>query len=61
VLTEHYGAGISGHKVDSVHEIDDLTPYLDWALLEFESEYFERPNAFYSEDIPVDSKLNTSF
>jgi hypothetical protein len=29
VLTEHSGAVISGHKVDSVHEIDASTPYLD--------------------------------
>jgi len=43
--------------VDSVHEINDSTPYLDWALLEFEGEYFERPNAFYSEDNPVDQKF----
>jgi hypothetical protein len=57
VLAEHSGAVISGHKVDSVHGIDDSTPYLDWALLEFEGEYFERPNAFYLEDKPLDPKF----
>jgi hypothetical protein len=57
VLAEHSGAVICGHKVDSVHEIDASTPYPDRALLEFEGEYFERPNAFYSEDKPLDPKF----
>jgi hypothetical protein len=58
-LTEHYGASISGHKVNSVREIDPQTPYLDWALIEFDDGYFERPNAFYSEDDPVHPKFFT--
>jgi hypothetical protein len=58
-LTEHYGTSISGHKLDSVHEVDPSTPYLDWALINFEGEYFERPNVFYSEDNPTDPKFLT--
>jgi hypothetical protein len=56
-LTECYGAFITGHKVDSVREIDPRTPYLDWALIEFDDGYFERPNAFYSEDDLVHPKF----
>jgi hypothetical protein len=44
---------INGHKVDSIHEMDSWMPYLDWALIEFDGGYFERPNAFYSEDDPL--------
>jgi hypothetical protein len=58
-LTEHYGTSISGHKLDSVHEVDPSTPYLDWALIDFEGGYFELPNVFYSEDNPADPKFLT--
>jgi hypothetical protein len=58
-LTEHYGVSVTGHKVDSVCQIDPPTPYLDWALIEFGDGYFERPNAFYSEDDPVHAKFFT--
>ncbi|KIN03323.1 hypothetical protein OIDMADRAFT_117858, partial [Oidiodendron maius Zn] len=34
-------------------------PYLDWALIEFDDGYFERPNAFYSEDDPGNPKFLT--
>jgi hypothetical protein len=58
-LTKHYGTSISGHKLDSVHEADPSTPYLDWALINFEGGYFERPNMFYSEDNLTDPKFLT--
>jgi hypothetical protein len=58
-LTEHHGAPINGHKADSVHKVDTSTPYLDWALIDFDDGYFERPNAFYSEDDPVNPKFLT--
>jgi hypothetical protein len=34
-------------------------PYLDWALIDFDGGYFERPNAFYWEDNPTDLKFLT--
>lgn len=48
--TEYDGASINGHKVDSLSVTDTATPYLDWALIEFDDGYYERPNAFYPED-----------
>jgi hypothetical protein len=56
-LTEHYGASINGHKVDSLSVTDTATPYLDWALIEFDDGYYERPNAFYPEDDPANPKF----
>jgi hypothetical protein len=55
--TGHYGASVNGHKVDSVHPKDASAPYLDWALIDFDDGYFERPNAFYSEDDPLNPKF----
>ncbi|KAM0133549.1 hypothetical protein ACHAO1_006206 [Botrytis cinerea] len=48
--TEHYGESINGHKADSLSITDKTTAYLDWALIEFDDGYYERPNAFFSED-----------
>ncbi|PQE32163.1 Ankyrin repeat domain-containing 52 protein [Rutstroemia sp. NJR-2017a WRK4] len=56
-LTEYYGASINGHKVDWLSVTDAATPYLDWALIEFDDGYYERPNAFYSEDDPANPKF----
>ena len=58
-VTENGDASITGHRVDSVREADLSTPYLDWALIEFENGYFERPNAFYLEDDPLHPKFFT--
>ncbi|KAH8595359.1 hypothetical protein B0O99DRAFT_155197 [Bisporella sp. PMI_857] len=55
-LTEH-GTSINGHKLDSLHGTGSLAPYLDWALIEFDNGYFERPNAFYSEEDPAYPKF----
>ncbi|CAM6005192.1 unnamed protein product [Sphagnum balticum] len=59
VLTKHHGTSLVGHKLDSVREVDPSTPYLDWALINFDDGYFERPNVFYSEDNPADPKFLT--
>ena len=58
-LIEQHGTPINGCKVNSVHNLDPSTPYLDWALIDFDDRYFERPNAFYSEDDPVNPKFLT--
>jgi hypothetical protein len=58
-LVKQHGTSINGFKVNSVHNLDPSTPYLDWALIDFDDGYFERPNAFYSEDDPVNPKFLT--
>jgi hypothetical protein len=58
-LVEQHGTPINGHKVNSVHNLDPSTPYLDWALIDFDNEHFERPNVFCSEDDPVNPKFLT--
>ncbi|KAF7891398.1 uncharacterized protein EAF02_001723 [Botrytis sinoallii] len=55
--TEQYGESISGHKVDILSVIDTTTTNLDWALIEFDNGYYERPNAFYSKDDPANPKF----
>jgi hypothetical protein len=57
--TKQYSASLRGHKLDSVRKVDPSTPYLDWALINFDDGYFERPNLFYSEDNPADPKFLT--
>jgi len=60
-LTAHYDASINGHKVDPVNIMNSSKkPYLDWALIEFDNGYFERPNLFYSEEDPLHPKFLTS-
>ncbi|KAF5869098.1 putative rna binding protein [Botrytis fragariae] len=56
-LIEPHGASINGHKVDLSSVTDKATAYLDWALIEFDDGYYERPNAFYSEDDPTNPKF----
>lgn len=58
-LVEQHGTSINGYKVNSVHNLDTSASYLDWALINFDDGYFERPNAFYSEDDPVNPKFLT--
>ncbi|KAF4625506.1 hypothetical protein G7Y89_g12662 [Cudoniella acicularis] len=58
-LVEQRGTSINGYKVDPAHNLDTSTPYLDWSLIGFDNGYFERPNAFYSEDDPVNPKFLT--
>ncbi|TGO34217.1 hypothetical protein BHYA_0207g00150 [Botrytis hyacinthi] len=47
---EDYGESINGHKADFMFTTDTTTAYLDWALIEFDDGYYERPNAFFSEN-----------
>ncbi|TGO26808.1 hypothetical protein BPAE_0053g00630 [Botrytis paeoniae] len=47
---EDYGESINGHKADFMSTTDTTTAYLDWALIEFDDGYYERPNAFFSEE-----------
>ncbi|TGO15811.1 hypothetical protein BTUL_0035g00140 [Botrytis tulipae] len=47
---EDYGESINGHKADIMFTTDTTMAYLDWALIEFDDGYYERPNAFFSED-----------
>ncbi|KAF7923939.1 hypothetical protein EAE99_006600 [Botrytis elliptica] len=54
--TEQCGESISGRKVDILSVID-TTANLDWALIEFDNGYYERPNAFYSKDDPANPKF----
>ncbi|KAG4416220.1 hypothetical protein IFR04_010623 [Cadophora malorum] len=56
-LSEHQGAPMNGHKVDLLYKIDTATPYLDWALIEFDDGYYERPNAFYPDGNPANPKF----
>lgn len=58
-LTENYRGVINGHKLDFVHKLNATTPFLDWALIEFDGGYFQRPNAFFSDDDPVNPKFLT--
>ena len=58
--TGQYGLSLKGHKLDSVQPADGSMPYLDWALIEFDDGFFERPNAFYSEDDPGKPKFLAS-
>ncbi|KAM0143172.1 hypothetical protein ACHAP3_001303 [Botrytis cinerea] len=55
--TEHYGESVNGHKADPLSEIDTTTAYLDWALIEFDDGYYERPNALFSQDDPAKPKF----
>lgn len=48
---------INGHKLDPINVESTSKSYLDWALIEFDDGYFERPNAFYSEDDPTTPKF----
>ncbi|KAF7941727.1 uncharacterized protein EAE97_006564 [Botrytis byssoidea] len=54
---EDFGESINGHKADSMFKTDATTAYLDWALIEFDDGYYERPNAFFSEDDPTNPKF----
>jgi hypothetical protein len=45
--------------VDTINVMDTSSPYLDWALIDFDDGYFERPNAFYSDDDPTSPKFLT--
>ncbi|TGO67332.1 hypothetical protein BOTNAR_0044g00130 [Botryotinia narcissicola] len=54
---EDFGESINGHKADSIFKTDATTAYLDWALIEFDDGYYERPNAFFSEDDPTNPKF----
>ena len=58
--TGQYGLSLNGHKLDSIHPAEGSMPYLDWALIEFDEGFFERPNAFYSEDDPGNPKFITT-
>ncbi|TGO45378.1 hypothetical protein BCON_0398g00030 [Botryotinia convoluta] len=53
----YYGESVNGHKADSLPITDTTTAYLDWALIEFDDGYYERPNAFFSEDDPAKPKF----
>lgn len=54
---EDFGESINGHKADFMFKTDTTTAYLDWALIEFDDGYYERPNAFFSEDDPTNPKF----
>jgi hypothetical protein len=49
-LSEDHSVPIKGHKLDCINTVGLSTPYLDWALVDFDAGHFERPNAFYSDD-----------
>jgi hypothetical protein len=49
-LAQHLGGPFLGHKFDATRELHPPSPFLDWALIEFDDGYFKRPNAVHSED-----------
>ncbi|KAF7892002.1 hypothetical protein EAF00_008304 [Botryotinia globosa] len=54
---EDFGESINGHKADFMFKTDTTSAYLDWALIEFDDGYYQRPNAFFSEDDPTNPKF----
>jgi hypothetical protein len=52
VLDEHEMWMETGHRVNLAQRKDASSPYLDWALIDFDNRSSERPNAFYSEENP---------
>ncbi|KAH6665176.1 hypothetical protein B0J14DRAFT_492604, partial [Halenospora varia] len=49
-LDTDHAASIRGHKVNTQPIVHSSQAYLDWALIEFDGGYFERPNAICLED-----------